>query len=941
MIDGDGAFTAANGVTQGTGTAADPYVIEGWEIDASTAVGIDIRNTTAHFLLRNVFVHSASPTTYYHGIQLTSASNGVLSNITASIASAAGINVFRGANLTILGADVMDSRGLWVDTAANITISGNRLGETSLVFVDGASITNNTFDRYNMIASWTSDSRNVSFVTNTDFGVIGQFRFERVDGVQVADLQAPQGSLILLSSGNTTARGNELDDLYAEFMSGLVLTTNRMGNATIQSSYGASVSSNTILGRLDVVSSDAARIDNNTFPPGASGIRVSGSRSASISGNTLAGGILLLGTAPADFDSHTITTDNLVGGQPVYYYARCLDVVHDGLAAAQVLIASCRNVRVANVSTMNAAPGVMLAFVQNATVESNNISAASGDGIVTWTSANLTVSRNNVTDSGRGFVAHGSTSIRLFMNDFVGAHGYQAETGGGYIGLGVSLDQVDDVRVFHNRFIANEEQAGGYGTSVQWDDGYPGGGNWWSDYRMHDTCSGPNQDVCPDPDGFGDVPYTTIWGANDRYPQGPPNTPPVAQFWTDPVGPIVNEHVWFHTYTSFDSDGEIMEARLDYGDGQVQTSRYASTFMHDYATAGTYTVTLTVVDDSGAPGTLSKQLLVSSPLDRPVASFTVSPWMPLVGSPAVLDASSSRDPLGRTLTYDWFLSGLNDRREGVQVNYTFTFPYPQMVYLKVTNDVGLFDELRAEVWVVEAPPTLTTFEHTDGRFRVPVPQGWELDVNVSVPPTVVELVVVRDTFQYPPNAIAVETDVDPNVREDSGYLLSVANATIQALRDQYLFITVHEEPVVGPIASHLGVVFEVRTSYGIEAYAIVVSEAHGRFWILGLSARDEEYPGMRGLFDVMIDGFEILPPLSSPPTPPPGGSAGTPPWILAIGLLAVAAAVVAILVALLRRSRRHGETIVPRRFCADCGSPMPAGAGTVCPVCGSAGGEFH
>ena len=44
-IDGDADFTAANGVTGGSGTASDPYIIEGWDIDATTAHGIWIEET--------------------------------------------------------------------------------------------------------------------------------------------------------------------------------------------------------------------------------------------------------------------------------------------------------------------------------------------------------------------------------------------------------------------------------------------------------------------------------------------------------------------------------------------------------------------------------------------------------------------------------------------------------------------------------------------------------------------------------------------------------------------------------------------------------------------------------------------------------------------------------------------------------------------------------
>jgi len=54
LIVGNADFTPANGVSSGTGTPSDPYVIEGWDINASTAVGIDVRNTNTPFVIRDV-----------------------------------------------------------------------------------------------------------------------------------------------------------------------------------------------------------------------------------------------------------------------------------------------------------------------------------------------------------------------------------------------------------------------------------------------------------------------------------------------------------------------------------------------------------------------------------------------------------------------------------------------------------------------------------------------------------------------------------------------------------------------------------------------------------------------------------------------------------------------------------------------------------------------
>src|SRR5439155_13200319 len=50
-IDGDSAFTAANGVTGGRGTPSKPYTIEGWNISAAGGDAIAILSTTAYFLV--------------------------------------------------------------------------------------------------------------------------------------------------------------------------------------------------------------------------------------------------------------------------------------------------------------------------------------------------------------------------------------------------------------------------------------------------------------------------------------------------------------------------------------------------------------------------------------------------------------------------------------------------------------------------------------------------------------------------------------------------------------------------------------------------------------------------------------------------------------------------------------------------------------------------
>lgn len=60
-ILGNRDFTEENGVVSGSGTAEDPYIIAGWEIDVPSGAryGIKIENTTAHVIFRGLILRGA------------------------------------------------------------------------------------------------------------------------------------------------------------------------------------------------------------------------------------------------------------------------------------------------------------------------------------------------------------------------------------------------------------------------------------------------------------------------------------------------------------------------------------------------------------------------------------------------------------------------------------------------------------------------------------------------------------------------------------------------------------------------------------------------------------------------------------------------------------------------------------------------------------------
>jgi PKD repeat protein len=92
------------------------------------------------------------------------------------------------------------------------------------------------------------------------------------------------------------------------------------------------------------------------------------------------------------------------------------------------------------------------------------------------------------------------------------------------------------------------------------------------------------------------------------------NTPPTASF-TLPPECVAGTPCGFHS-TSLDPDGTIAPegTTWDFGDGSADETGIDVT--HTYAAAGTYTVTLSVVDDDAAPASTTQQLTVTAPASQ-------------------------------------------------------------------------------------------------------------------------------------------------------------------------------------------------------------------------------------------------------------------------------------------------------------------------------------
>lgn len=142
----------------------------------------------------------------------------------------------------------------------------------------------------------------------------------------------------------------------------------------------------------------------------------------------------------------------------------------------------------------------------------------------------------------------------------------------------------------------------------------------------------------------------------------------------------------FDATGSFDPDGTIADWDWDFGDTNVGAGATPS---HTYATAGGYTATVTVTDDSGATDDVTVDVTVVDNV-IPTAAITATPTSGTAPLGVSFDSSGSTDPDGSIVSYSWDFGDATTSTV-IAPNHTYPAAGSYNVVLTVTDDNGVID----------------------------------------------------------------------------------------------------------------------------------------------------------------------------------------------------------------------------------------------------------
>jgi len=326
--------------------------------------------------------------------------------------------------------------------------------------------------------------------------------------------------IYLYKSSNCNISGNKITGKGISGCEGICLAESAnntvSGNNITDTSIGiwlAGAQNKTVSGTSD------NRISGNLITNNYRGISLVFSSNNTISGNVMNGNEINLDVygSPLNHFMHSIDASNIADEKPVYYLVNQRNLTINPTTHPEIgylALINSTNVTVEDLTLTTTGYGILLAYTNNSLITGNNLkSNVTHSGVYLHCSSNNTISENNIaTNSWGGGIALISSMHARSFNNVISGNNITNNW------AGIRLEESSNNSIYHNNFVNNTHQVSFLWFPSNyfnfWDNGYPSGGNYWSDYEERY----PNATEI-DGSGIWDTPYVMGDANNtDNYP---------------------------------------------------------------------------------------------------------------------------------------------------------------------------------------------------------------------------------------------------------------------------------------------------------------------------------------------------------------------------------------------------------------------------------------
>jgi parallel beta-helix repeat protein len=476
-------------IINGGGTGTVVYVTTDWVNITSFTItngiyGLYLDSLSNNNIINNNVSNNGDGIYLYYSNGNKLSGNNVYSNNDRAI------YLFLSSNNTITNNNISSNNkdGICLSSSSNNTITGNNVSSNSWYGIIISWSSNNTLISNNFINDglfivgwylWHYNSHNISKSVN-------------IDGI-------PVGQIILANCTDFNIKNLQIDNtdvgIEVAYSTNTLITDNTATN-NFEYIYLIRSSNNNITNN---------NIKNDNIPNNHFGIRFLRSTNNNVINNNI---------------SHNYWGIRL-------YLSSNNNIINNNFLNNEhgILLQSSSNNSIIRNNASNNNDGILLeSYLEissnNNTVTNNNVSFNSGDGIYILNSNWNDITGNNVSNNFNGIHLDESLNTNITDNMVLSSNYY-----------GIYLDSSSNNIIYHNNIIKNANQAYDNMDDNLWNDTYPAGGNYWSDFDestdgAYDDYKGQEQNVV-ESDGIvdngtigggGKNPYIIDADSQDNYP---------------------------------------------------------------------------------------------------------------------------------------------------------------------------------------------------------------------------------------------------------------------------------------------------------------------------------------------------------------------------------------------------------------------------------------